>query len=303
MIDFQRPVPAQKEQYNDMLFSGQERGCEYSFSNLCLWGHQKIAFLHGCAVIFSHFHGKSVYPYPVGSGDKKAAIEAILHDAQVRGIPCRITGITNADREELDRLFPGKFLICCNRDSFDYVYDINDLADLRGRKFQSKRNHFNRFCTDHPDHQVVPITKELLPLVKSFVDHWYTRRRESDPQGDYLLENLAMARAFNHFDDLGMDGIALMDEGRILAVTMGSRLSRNTFDIHFEKASEDASGAYTAINCHFARYLRLKYPELEYMNREDDLGLEGLRNAKLSYRPHHIAEKYWAYVQEYIHED
>lgn len=303
MIDFQRPVPAQKEQYNDMLFSGQERGCEYSFSNLCLWGHQKIAFLHGCAVIFSHFHGKSVYPYPVGSGDKKAAIEAILHDAQVRGIPCRITGITNADREELDRLFPGKFLICCNRDSFDYVYDINDLADLRGRKFQSKRNHFNRFCTDHPDHQVVPITKELLPLVKSFVDHWYTRRRESDPQGDYLLENLAMARAFNHFDDLGMDGIALMDEGRILAVTMGSRLSRNTFDIHFEKASEDASGAYTAINCHFARYLRLKYPELEYMNREDDLGLEGLRNAKLSYRPHHMVEKHWAYLQEYIHED
>ena len=303
MIDFQRPAPAQKEQYNDILFSGQEHGCEYSFSNLCLWGHQKIAFLHGCAVIFSHFHGKSVYPYPVGSGDKKAAIEAILHDAQVRGIPCRITGITNADREELDRLFPGKFLICCNRDSFDYVYDINDLADLRGRKFQSKRNHFNRFCTDHPDHQVVPITKELLPLVKSFVDHWYTRRRESDPQGDYLLENLAMARAFNHFDDLGMDGIALMDEGRILAVTMGSRLSRNTFDIHFEKASEDASGAYNAINCHFARYLRLKYPEVEYLNREDDLGLEGLRTAKLSYRPHHMVEKHWAYLQEYIHED
>ena len=303
MIDFQRPVPAQKEQYNDMLFSGQERGCEYSFSNLYLWGHQKIAFLHGCVVVFSHFHGKSVYPYPVGSGDKKAAIEAILHDAQVRGIPCRITGITNADREELDRLFPGKFLICCNRDSFDYVYDINDLADLRGRKFQSKRNHFNRFCTDHPDHQVVPITKELLPLVKSFVDHWYTRRRESDPQGDYLLENLAMARAFNHFDDLGMDGIALMDEGRILAVTMGSRLSRNTFDIHFEKASEDASGAYNAINCHFARYLRLKYPEVEYLNREDDLGLEGLRTAKLSYRPHHMVEKHWAYLQEYIHEN
>ena len=303
MIDFQRPVITQKEQYNHLLFSAAERGCEYSFSNLCLWGHQKIAFLYDCAVIFSHFHGKSVYPYPVGSGNKKAAIEAILHDAEERGIPCRITGITGPDREELEQLFPGKFLICANRDSYDYVYDIHDLADLRGRKFQSKRNHFNRFCAEHPGHQALPMTAALLPQVKAFAENWFARRRESDPTGDYLLENLAMARAFNHYDELDMEGMILMDGGEILAITMGSRLSANTFDVHFEKAMENVSGAYTAINCHFARYLRQKYPDVNYLNREDDMGLEGLRNAKLSYRPHHMVEKYWAYVQEYIHED
>ena len=303
MIDFQRPIQAQKEQYNHLLFSGPERGCEYSFANLCLWGHQKIAFLHGCAVFFSHFHGKSVYPYPVGSGDKKAAIEAILHDAEERGIPCRISGITPADREELEGLFPGKFLICPNRDSFDYVYDINDLADLRGRKFQSKRNHFNRFCSDHPNHQIIPISADILPRVREFVDGWYARRHETDPLGDYMLETLAMARTFNHWEDLNMDGIVLMDNNEILAMTIGSRLSPDTFDIHFEKAREDISGAYNAINCHFARHLRLKYPEVKYLNREDDMGLEGLRNAKTSYRPHHMVEKSWAYLQEYIHED
>jgi len=303
MIDFQRMTPAQKEQYNDILFSGSERGCEYSFANLILWGHQKVAFAHGCAAIFSHFSGKSVYPYPIGNGDKKAVIESILHDAHIRGIPCRITGITQADKAELETMFPGVFLFCPNRNTFDYVYDIHDLADLRGRKFQGKRNHFNRFCADHPNHQVIPLTCDMMPGVKEFVEGWFCRRRESDPHGDYLLENLAMARAFNHCSEIGMEGIVLMDQGEILAITMGSRLSGDTFDIHFEKAREDISGAYNAVNCHFARYLRLKYPELKFLNREDDMGLEGLRSAKLSYRPHHMVEKYWAYVQEYIHED
>lgn len=303
MIDFQRLTPEQRQQYNDLLFAASERGCEYSFANLYLWGQQRVAFLHGCAAIFSHFHGKSVYPYPVGSGDRKAVIEAILHDAERRGIPCRFTGITGADKQELEQLFPGKFLIFPVRDTFDYVYDINALADLRGRKNQSKRNHFNRFCIDHPDHQVVPITQEILPQVKEFADNWYTRRRETDPHGDYLLENIAMVRAFNHYEEIGMEGIALMDQGQILAITMGSRLSEDTFDIHFEKALEDVPGAYNAVNCQFARYLRLKYPEVNYLNREDDLGLEGLRTAKLSYHPHHMVEKYWAYLQEELHED
>lgn len=303
MIDFRRMTPADKAQYDTLLFSGTERGCEYSFANLFLWGHQKAAFLHGCVLIFSHFHGKSVYPFPIGPGDKKAAIEAILQDAEDRGIPCRITGITNADRSFLEHAFPGKFLICANRDSNDYVYDIQELADLKGRKFQNKRNHFNRFCTDHPHHQAVPITQDILPQAKAFVEDWYARRKNRDPQGDYLLETLSMARAFNHFEDLQMEGIVLVDNGEILAITMGSRLSGNTFDVHFEKAREDISGAYTAINCHFARYLRLKYPDVTFLNREEDMGLEGLRSAKLSYRPHHMVEKYWAYVQEYIHED
>ena len=303
MIDFQRANPSHKEPYEAILMNAAERGCEYSFANLCLWGLQSLAFLHGCALRFSHFYGKSVYPYPIGTGDKRAAITGILQDAAERGLPCRITGMTCADKEELEQLFPGKFYIQAERDSFDYVYDINDLADLRGRKFQSKRNHFNRFCTDHPDHQAVPMTCDMLPRIKAFVEHWYARRRETDPEGDYLMESVAMARLFNHCGELDMEGLVLMDGGEILAVTMGSRLSPNTFDIHFEKAREDVSGAYNAINCHFARHLRLKYPDIQFLNREEDMGLEGLRNSKLSYRPHHMVEKYRAVAKEAFHAD
>lgn len=303
MIDFQRMTPQLLESYNELLFAQPERGCEYSFANLYLWGQQKTAFLHGCAAFFSHFHGKSVYPCPIGRGDKRAVIEAILRDAAQRGIPCRITGITPADKVELEALFPGVFLFCANRDSFDYVYDIHDLAGLRGRKYQSQRNHFNRFCAAHPHHRVVPITRENLPQTAEFAAQWYARRQQADPQGDYLLEKLALTRACSHWEELKLEGILLTDAGRILAMAAASRLSGDTFDIHFEKARPDESGAYATVNCLFARYLLAKHPELRFLNREDDVGLEGLRRAKLSYRPHHMVEKYWAYVQEDIHED
>lgn len=303
MIQFHRIGPDEKAQYESVLFSVPERGCEYSFANKTLWGRQEIAFLHGCIACFSHFFGKSVYSYPIGNGDKKAVIEAILEDAKERGLPVRITGITAADRQELEELFPGKFHIRTARSDWDYVYSIEALADLRGKKMQKKRNHFNRFQANHPNYQVLPLDCRTAGLAKHMVNDWYQSRLKTDPEGDYLLENLALVKAFRDFDVLGMDGIVLMENDRVLAVTMGSRLGNDTFDIHFEKAREDVDGAYNAVNAEFARYLRLKYPELSFLNREEDMGLEGLRKAKLSYHPDHMVEKHWAYLTEEIYED
>lgn len=303
MIDFHKPRLSEKEAYEEILFAAPPRGCEYSFANLNLWGRQNIAFLHGCVALFSHFYGKSVYPYPIGSGDKKAVIEAILHDAKMRGIPCRFAGMTDTDREELEELFPEKFTYRTDRDTFDYVYAIDDLADLKGRKFQKKRNHVNKFRSLHPDYEVVPLTPCNMAMAQHMINDWYRIRMKEDPEGNYLLENIALSRACSKYAELGMEGILLMDGGQVLAVTMGSRMSPDTFDIHFEKAREDVEGAYAAVNCEFARYLRLKYPEAAYLDREDDLGLEGLRKAKLSYNPHHLVSKHWAYYTEDILDD
>ncbi len=303
MIDFHRISLEDKAAYEQIIMNAPERGCEYSFANKFLWGRQEIASLHGCLVFFSHFFGKSVYPYPIGSGDKKAAMEAIMADAKTRGIPCRISGMTIADREELEALFPGKFHIRPSRDDCDYVYAIDTLADLRGKKMQKKRNHFNRFQAAHPDYQVLPLNCKTMGAAQHMVNDWYLKRNQTDPEGDYLLENIAMVRAFRHFEALGMEGIALLEGSEVLAVTMGSRLNHNTFDIHFEKAREDVEGAYNAVNCEFARFLRLKYPDVQFLNREDDMGIEGLRKAKLSYHPDHMVEKHFAYLTEEIYED
>ena len=95
-----------------------------------------------------------------------------------------------------------------------------------------------------------------------------------------------------------MEGLLLICDGKVIAMTMGSALSNDTFDIHFEKATEGYDGAYAAINREFARYLREKYPALQWLNREDDMGLEGLRKAKLSYYPDQLIEKWWACLKE-----
>ena len=128
------------------------------------------------------------------------------------------------------------------------------------------------------------------------LEQWYTRRTESNPDMDFHLEQLAIGRALRFREELGMEGLVLLVEGKIAAFTLGSRINEDTFDIHFEKALDEA--AYPAINQGFAAHLREKYPEIKWLNREDDMGLEGLRKAKLSYNPDLMVEKYWARLWE-----
>ena len=298
MIDFQPIQLDEREKYSAYLHSGKSRGCEYSFANLYLWGRQKAAVIDDQMVLFSQFNRKTVYPYPAGEGEIKPVLEAIIRDSQERGIPCRITGLDSQDIEDMEKMFPGRFRFHCDRDSYDYVYAIDDLADLKGKKYQKKRNHYNRFRDMFPHYTIEPITVENLPKVKQMLEQWYAQRLELDPEGDYHMEQAAIYKALRHYEQLGLEGIMLVNEDRILAMTIGSRLTPDTYDIHFEKAIAEADTAYTVINCEFARFLRDKHPEIRFLNREDDLGIEGLRKAKLSYYPHHLVEKCWACLLE-----
>lgn len=298
MIDFQPLELEKKERYDALLRMGGPRGCEYSFTNLYLWGRQRAAELDGDIVVFSQYNRKSVYLFPVGEGDRKKTLDAIIDDAQNRGIPCRLTGLTQDDYALLERLYPGRFSIHFDRDAFDYVYAIEDLAELKGRKYQRKRNHLNRFHTQRPDCQMEPITEENLEKTRLLVQRWYSQRLEENPHGDYQMEQVALYKALQQRQELGLEGLLLTDGDELLAMAMGSFLSEDTFDIHFEKALDRTDGTYAAINQGFAAYLREKYPQLRWLNREDDLGIEGLRKAKMSYCPDHMIEKSWALLRE-----
>jgi len=298
MIPFERLDLHQKEKYEQFLMQSGVRGCEYTFANKFLWGRQKAAFLENYLVFFSQFDRRSVYPFPVGSGDLKPVVDALILDAHQRGIPCYLTAMTKSDCDTLERLYPGRFRFHADRDSFDYVYSIEDLAQLKGRKFQKKRTHVNRFLEEHPDWQVLPLDETTRVKAYCMLQQWYAHRAELDPTMDFHLEKLALERAFAFQKQLDMEGIVVVEKGEVLAFAMGSQLGPETFDIHFEKAREDIRGSYNIINREFARYLQAKYPEVKWLNREDDMGLEGLRTAKLSYNPDHLLEKYWARLWE-----
>ena len=298
MLNFEKLDLSKKETYLSFLRAGGQRSCEYAFANLYMWGRQRAAFVGGYLVLFSQFSRRSVYPWPKGSGDLRPALDAIIHDACRRGIPCRITGMGPEQAQLLESMYPGRFRIHNDRDGYDYVYAIDDLADLKGRKYQRKRNHFNRFCQSFPHHTAAPIGPQNLPLVRSFAESWFEQRQAEDPSADLHMERSALKKALDHYEELDMEGLLLLDGDTVLAFTMASFLSEDTVDVHFEKANTDAEGAYTAINCLFARYLRSKYPHIRFLNREDDMGLEGLRKAKLSYLPHHMVEKNWACLLE-----
>ena len=119
MIDFHRLDLAQKARYDAILKNCGQRGCEYSFVNLFLWGRQKAAFLGGRLAILSQFDRKCVYPFPVGEGDLREIIDTIIRDAQERGIPCYLTSLSPEDCQSIEALYPGRFTFHADRDSYD----------------------------------------------------------------------------------------------------------------------------------------------------------------------------------------
>ena len=184
--------------------------------------------------------------------------------------------------EELDRLFPGKFIYEADRDGYDYLYEIDRLADLPGKKLHNKRNHISRFLDNNPSWVYEEITPESLPECLEMDKEWYRR--------SMIREGAAEER------DLG--GGLIRVYGEVVAFTMGDVLSSDTFDVHFEKAYGELQGAYALINREFARWVRGRHPGIKYLNREDDMGVEGLRKAKESYYPDLMVEKHSAVWRE-----
>jgi len=298
MIDFKPIKLEDKPLYEKYLFDGIERGCEYSFANLYMWGERYLAVVEEQMVVLSYYDKWTSYLYPLGNGDKKTVLDAIIQDAKERGIALCMMGMCGEKRQGLDASYPGQFTYRGSQSFDDYVYDINDLADLKGRKYHRKKNHYNRFLKNYPDYRVEPLGEHNMEAVKTMISEWYEQKSVENPDSDFEMEKVAIAKGLDAYQELGMEGLLLFVDEKIVAFTMGSFMGVHTMDVHYEKARSDIDGAYTAINCEFAKYIRAKYPDILFLNREEDMGLEGLRKAKESYYPHHMVAKCQAILKE-----
>ena len=303
MIEFKRFHSTDGEFYAEYFPDGYTRGCEFSFANLYLWGKQSYSVYGDSLLLMSQFGQRTVYPFPLGRGEKASAVREIMRDAEARGLVFRMSGISPEAREMLETEFPETFRFHTDEGSYDYVYSLEDLAELKGKKYHTKKNHVNRFIEDNEGYEVVPIGEGNIPEVTEFIKEWYRARLERDPNADFTMETVALDRALRHYTELGLEGIMIKVGGRIVAVTMASRMTEDTFDVNFEKAIAEVNGAYAMVNYEFARYIRNKYPEVTFLDREEDMGIEGLRRAKESYRPHHKVIKYWATLLKDENED
>lgn len=276
------------------------RGSECSFTNLMLWGkgYGEVAVIGDFLVQFLKIDGVKYYAFPAGNpaGDLKFVVEALLEDARLYDHPLRFVGVTCGRKRLLESVYPDQFQFATNRNAYDYLYNIDRLADLGGKKLQSKRNHCNRFLQNHPDWVTVPMTADNLHLCRDFAEEWFEKNQggETSQEHDFRVEKIAMGRAFDHFEALGFEGLILLAGGKPVAFTMGNPITSDTFDVNFEKADGEIQGAYPMINREFARHIRAKYPKVEFLNREDDMGLPGLRKSKESYYPDDLLVKHTA---------
>lgn len=297
MIEFKDITLQDKDTITAYTMNSCRRNCDLSFSNLCSWRFlydTKFAIVDDFLVFKFWAGGELAYMMPVGSGNPEKAVRALIEDARQEGQPFCMLGTCSCMREDLESIAPGQFTFTADRDYADYIYLRSDLATLRGKKFQSKRNHINKFRNTYPNHEYLPITPDRIQECLDLEAEW-CKVNHCDQQEGTGNERRALIYALHHFEELGLAGGVLRVDGKIVAFTFGMPINKETFGIHVEKADTRIDGAYAMINHEFANHVPEQYI---YLNREEDLGLEGLRKAKLSYQPETILEKYMVCLQE-----
>ena len=190
---------------------------------------------------------------------------------------------------QLEKISDLNFEFLPQRDRFDYVYSTQDLINLPGRKYHGKKNHLNAFRSQYPSAQYVSdFTDEVKNLCVECLNVWYTEHDLTEYPA-LPFERDAILELLDDFDFFDIKGGAVILGGKVVAFSIGEQINSDTAVIHIEKADFDVKGAYAAINRQFAAF---EWKDTKYINREEDLGISGIRSAKESYRPVKMIEKF-----------
>ncbi len=260
----------------------------YSPALLMMWrDYFRLALLEEAGTLLCRLAYDGVedsYLFPVGR-DPMEAVDRLAREAKREGRPLRFFGLDLPERDVLLTRFPTAE-VTCERGEADYLYDTASLASFPGRRYGGQRNHLNRFSRLYPDHTVETVTEENAVELLPFLDEFAVLHAERP----LFHEEILMTReVLLNYRLYGMDGILLRVGDKPVAFAAGKVMGQ-TLSVHIEKADVRVAGSYQKIVSAFAsRYDPVAVP---YINREDDMGSEGLRRSKLSYHPVAILEKF-----------
>lgn len=291
MLKFKEPVLDDISWVQKIFYSSNTFGSDNTVGNVFFWkDFTKIKILnHNGFILRKYVDGEEKYRFPVGFGDLKSALYDILNDAKENNIQLIFGGITEEEKCQLETLMPDKFDYVEEKSKEDYIYKTKDLINLTGKKYHSKRNHISKFNKLY-SWEYEGINENNINECKEFIDEWFSENIEIK-QKSILYEKKAIDLAFQNYEYFNLIGGLIRIDEKIAALTVAEKINDSIVDIHFEKALSRYEGLYSVINNEFAKRNLASYT---YVNREEDMGIDGLRKAKKSYHPCRLLKRYEA---------
>ena len=273
---------------------------ECTFTNLYMWRNAydiRWDVVNGLLVTTMTWEGETFFLPPYGVyGDIAGTLQVMLDYCQNADIKFLIKGVCTSHVKPFEEAMPGKLEFTLDRDNYDYVHLTQELIELKGRKYSHKKNHMHYFLNHYSDYQFRQLSSELTPACIEVAREWLEKKAENGEADTFLQYELdSITDCLLHFDELKLRGGAILIGGKVQAFSFGEPLNSEMLVIHTEKANSDIRGLFQVINHDCCR---LCWPEFKYVNREEDMGIPGLRKAKESYRPLRLIEKYDVCLKE-----
>ncbi|MCL1976387.1 MAG: phosphatidylglycerol lysyltransferase domain-containing protein [Firmicutes bacterium] len=291
-MQFKPITLAEKNLFRSYLSGRRHDLITYNYNNFFLWRDWDPygwAEVEGALVIKSDYQYWDAILPPFAPADKPVleATEALINWYKKRQAAFLMTEVSETMNAFYEHYWPGRFIAQEFPPGFNYIYLQEDLAQLNGQHYASKRNHVHHFIRENPDYRFLPLSSEWLKSCQDLEIAWL---KNHDQASEAIIhEHNGVMDGLNHFQELDCVGACLLAQDKVIAFTIGEPLNEDTFAIHIEKADIDVRGSFQAINHFFARDFCTGY---RFINRAEDMGHPGQRKAKLSYHPHHLEKKY-----------
>ena len=300
MLSFQKITLTDKNILSKYLYKYGENSCQHSFVSLfCMFEKYGDMFCEKDGFLFVLRGNKRTsdfrkYLFPMGdTTDKTAlknAISLVLEDAKSYGKKACFETVTRRAADEINALFPERFHTVNIRDYAEYIYTYEKLADLPGSEMASKRHDINTFFRDYGDRAVIEeIHPHHIEQIKDFQKKWLSDMLRGEEDVQLELENEAIQVGLTYFEELGLSGIVVFIDGKIAGFAYGAPISSDCYNVIIEKGDRRIPDIYRVLNRDLVRICCEGYA---YINREEDVGVEGLRKAKMSYKPDNLLEKF-----------